>query len=140
MHFRDSPEKLPLALIFSWHLWHFTIPVDLLSIHSFLFRLFFLLVPSIHKTTFIAYVNSTLLPWFPPFFSGYSYTVSNSSWLLLDICEYLLRPCLPLNYSFSGFILGGHFCFLWLQFCKELLNPHFQPCHLFQVEELSNYF
>lgn len=137
MNFRDSSEKLPLALIFSWHFDTSPSQLTFLFIHSFFCRLFFILVPSIHITTFIAYVTSALLPWFPPFLSGHSYTVSTSSWLLLDTCEYLLIPCLPLNYSFSGFILGGQFYFLWLQLCKELLNLYFQPCHLSQVEEWS---
>lgn len=123
--YKISSMKLIKHWILEIHLKSYPLPwysLDILTLHHptwpfnsftlFFCRLFFILVPSIHITTFIAYVTSALLPWFPPFLSGHSYTVSTSSWLLLDTCEYLLIPFLPLNYSFSGFIqeVSSTFC------------------------------
>lgn len=140
MNFRDSSEKLPLALIFSWHFDTSPSQLTFLFIHSFFCRLFFILVPSIHITTFIAYVTSALLPWFPPFLSGHSYTVSTSSWLLLDTCEYLLIPCLPLNYSFSGFILGGQFYVTsTLQRTFKSLFPTLPPLPSWRMKSLTTF-
>ena len=99
-----------------WHLWHLTIPDELLSFHSFLYRFFFILVPSFLKQLLqltwlvLCFPESHLFPPATPLLS----LLTSSSCLLLGICECRLLSSPPLSYSFSVVILGGHFYFLWL--------------------------
>lgn len=142
--------KINYSLIFSsfWHLWHFIITVELLSIYSFFYRLLFIL-----KTTFIACMTSAIPPWFSLFLSGCSYSVSTSSCFLLDTCEYIQILSPSLNYSFfilevtsffCGFYISNTWNFTCLQpvlYCKHAISgitTMLQP--VIQVQNLGVIF
>lgn len=124
----DSSEKLTIPCLGTvWHLWHLTIPVELLSFPSFLYRFFFILVPSFLKQLLQLGLYCVLtwlgLCWlalcFPEShpFPLATPILSLLTWLLpvfCLVCECRLISRPPLSYSFSVVILGGRFYFLWL--------------------------